>query len=107
MESLHQRFGPHTEVKDLAELGIVDMPQYETYKDESQNADTFPALDKEPEVTPDWGNQYFNAEILCPRGNKMSGGQVVCHKHNVDGNLIGRSNQNTILDTHLYEVKFL
>ena len=36
----------------------------------------------------------------------MVRGQVVCWKQHADGNAIGRSNQNPILDTHLYEVEF-
>ena len=36
----------------------------------------------------------------------MARGQVVCQKHDADGNQIGRSNQNTILDTCCYEVEF-
>ena len=37
----------------------------------------------------------------------MARGQVVCCKCCTDGNPIGRSNQNPILDTCLCEVKFL
>ena len=36
----------------------------------------------------------------------MVRGQVVGWKHDADGNPIGRSNQNFILDTFLYEVEF-
>ena len=63
-------------------------------------------LDDEPKVTPEWGDQYVNAELLFSRGDKMTRGQVICQKHDADCNLIGRSNKNPILDTHLYEVEF-
>ena len=63
-------------------------------------------LDEEPEVSPKWGDQYVNAQILLPRGDKMARGHVICWKCDTDGNLIGRSNKNSILDTHLYEVQF-
>ena len=36
----------------------------------------------------------------------MARGGVICQKHDADGNSIGRSNKNPILDTHLYEVEF-
>ena len=52
------------------------------------------------------GDQYVNAEILLPRGDTMARGQVVHQKHDADGNPIGRSNQNLILDTCLYKVEF-
>ena len=48
----------------------------------------------------------MNAEKLLPRGDKMARGQVVHRKHNANGNPIGRSNYNPILDMHLYEVEF-
>ena len=52
------------------------------------------------------GDQYVNAETLLPRVDRTATGQVVCRKHYADGNPIGTSNQNPILDTHLYEVEF-
>ena len=36
----------------------------------------------------------------------MARGQMVCQKHYSNGNLVGRSNQNLILDTHIYEKEF-
>ena len=62
--------------------------------------------DEEPKVIPEWRVQYVNAEILLPRGDTIARGQVVCWKYDANGNPIGRSNQNPILDTCLYEVEF-
>ena len=107
MASLHQKLCPHADVIDLVELGVEETLQYDPYEDKLQNAKMFPMLDKEPEVTPEWGDQYVNAEILLPRGDKMARGWVVHRKHDADGNTIGRSNQYPILDTCLYEVEFL
>ena len=55
MEYLHQRLSPHAEVRGLIELGVEDTLQYVPYEDESQNAEMFPILDKEPKVTQQWG----------------------------------------------------
>ena len=41
-----------------ADLGTEDALLYDSYDDESLNVETFLSLNKEPEVTPDWGNQY-------------------------------------------------
>ena len=106
MELLHQRLGPHAMLGDLVELGAEDTPQYDPYADDSQNAETFHMLDEEPEVTPKWGDQYMNAEILLPKGDKMARDKMVHHKQDANGNPIGRSNQNSILVTFLHEVKF-
>ena len=52
------------------------------------------------------GDQYINAEILLPRGDKMARGQVVCQEHHANGNLISGSSQNPIVVINIYEVKF-
>ena len=82
------------------------MPQHDPYEDELQNAETFPALDEEPQVTSELEDQYLNTEIFFLRGNRMARGQVVCYKGDVNSNPSGRSNQNPFLDTYLYEVEF-
>ena len=52
MELLHQRLDPQAIVRDQAELGGKDINVY-SYKNELQNAETFPTSDEEPEVTPE------------------------------------------------------
>ena len=84
---------------------MEDTLQYHPYKDELQNVEMFHILDEEPEVAPEWGGQFVNAEILLP-WDKMAKGHMVCSKHDADGNPRGRSNHNPILNTHLYEVEF-
>ena len=64
-------------VDDLADLGAEDMLQYDPYQDESQNVDTFPSLDEEPEIAHEWGYQYVNVEILLQRGDKVARDQVL------------------------------
>ena len=51
MELLHQRLGPHVTGDDVAQIDVESIPQYDLYKDEFQNAETFPTLGKEPEIT--------------------------------------------------------
>ena len=46
MESLHQRFGTHAAVGNLADLGTEDTLQYDPYEDELQNVETFSILDE-------------------------------------------------------------
>ena len=67
MKSLHQRLGPQAMVDGLADLGMEYIPEYNLYDDESQNVETFPSLNEEPEVTLEWGGGYLNVEILLPR----------------------------------------
>ena len=91
-------------MRDLIELGIADTQQYDPYEDKSQDSKTFPILDKELEVTPELGDLYVNVEIVLPMGNQMARGQIICWKHDANGNLIVRSNLNPILDMYIYEV---
>ena len=62
MESLHQTFGPHATVDDLADLGTEDMPLCDLYEDNSQNVETFLSLDKK-RGNPIVGGQNLNADI--------------------------------------------
>ena len=41
MESLHQRLGPQAVEEDLADMGTEHTPQYDPYKDGSQNEVAF------------------------------------------------------------------
>ena len=106
MKFLCLQFGPQDLVRDLAELGVEDVLQYDPYEDKSQNSEIFSMMDKEPEVTPEWRDKYVNAEILLLRGDKISRDQVVCWIHDANGNPIGRFNQNPISDMHLFEIEF-
>ena len=54
----------------------------------------------------EWGDQYVNAEILILRGDRITRCQVVCQKHDSDGNLISGSDQNPKLDKSLFEIEF-
>ena len=66
---------PHAVVSNLVELDVEDTSQYDPYEDELQNAKMFPIFVKEPEETPEWGEQYVNSETLFLRGDIMTRGQ--------------------------------
>ena len=98
MDSVHQALGPCTRLSNLVDLGVQETPQYVLYEDKLHNAETFPMLAEEPEITPEWRDQYVNAEKLLQGWDKMARDQVIHWKHNADGNPISRSNKNPILD---------
>ena len=97
MESLCQRLGPHAQVRGLADLDVEDTPQYNSFENKLQNDETFPILDKEAEVNPEWADQNLNTEILLPRGDNWPEAEWY-QKHDADGNSIGKSNQNPIFE---------
>ena len=49
---------------------------------------------------------YLNRSIVFPKGDRLPQGKFVRFKRDVDGNPIGRENQNTIIDTRHYKVDF-
>jgi hypothetical protein len=51
-------------------------------------------------------NQYINAELLLPGGDSLLTGKVIARKKDRDGNPVGRSNANPILDSCVLEVQF-
>ena len=55
MVSLHQKLGPHAEMRDLVELGVGGTPQCDSYEYELKYAEMIPMLDEELEVIPNWG----------------------------------------------------
>jgi len=58
------------------------------------------------EVTPEMGDNYIGAEIMTPRGGILSRGQVIRQKQDGQGNPVGRSHINPVLDTRSYIVQF-
>jgi hypothetical protein len=55
---------------------------------------------------PEAGDNYITAKVMMPKGGTMSRGRVTKRKRDDNGNPIGRANDNPILDTREYIVKF-
>ena len=62
-------------------------------------------LDREV-PTPEVNNNYVNALVVLPIGNRYGTGKVIGRKRDADGNIVGRINNNPILDTREYRVEF-
>jgi hypothetical protein len=69
-----------------------------------------PVEDSMPEAdehySPEAYDQYLTASVLMDRGGDTMLGTVKCRKRDSDGNPVGRSNMNLILDTTEYEMVF-
>ena len=73
-------------------------PTYEYYDDDNKDA----TPNEQPEQltpTPEIGENYLNMEVMLPRHGTLARGQVTERKCDHEGNVIGRSNANPILDT--------
>ena len=74
-----------------------------TENDESPAMDTV-LYRKVP--TPEANYNYVNALVILPRGDSYDIGKVIGRKIDADGNVVGRSNDNLILDTMEYSFEF-
>jgi hypothetical protein len=62
--------------------------------------------DKDDDYTDKAYEQLISAQVMLPLGEVSVQAQVVGRKRDANGNPIGTANRNSILDTHLYEVRF-
>ena len=106
MARVHERLGFRVLPRELEDWGLDDNPQYDPYEDETQNKQSFPQLAEELESMPEVGDYDIGAEILLPRGDQMARGHVVARSRDANGNVIGSSHTNPILDTRMYQVEF-
>jgi hypothetical protein len=51
-------------------------------------------------------NQYISVELLLSKDGEYVLGKVIGHRYDRDGNPIGQTNNNPILDTRVYDVIF-
>jgi hypothetical protein len=61
-------------------------------------------IKKEHDV--DTYDQYVGAHVRVPIGNEIGSGKVLRRKHEMDGTVRGRANENPMLDTRAYEIEF-
>jgi len=58
------------------------------------------------QFTPDEMDKYLHTELLLPHGDGMQRARVVRRQRDDDGNLMGTSHDNPVLDSRLHEVQF-
>ena len=73
-------------------------PTYEYYDNDHQDTDP-DSPPKHLTPTPEIGDNYLNMKLMLPRGGTLARGRVTERKRDHEGNVIGRSNANPILDT--------
>ena len=58
--------------RELEYIGLENMPQYNLYKDETQNEQTFLLIEEELEHMLEVGDHEVGRDILLPRGDQMT-----------------------------------
>jgi hypothetical protein len=99
-ESIELHLGPAALPQNFPAEDLTPDP---TYYDDTDATD--PEYG-DAEVTPETGNNYLSTELMLPKGGVLVKGHVTACKHDRDGNPVGRANDNPILDTRSYIVKF-
>ena len=80
------------------QLGVED-PDFESFDKNflQPEADDFDA---------ETSDNYILAQVLLLKGDSLVSGQVIKQKCDENGNPIGKSNSNPLLDTRVYKVQF-
>ena len=55
---------------------------------------------------PEVGDYFIGTETIIPKGYQMERGHLVVSSHDANGNVMGRSHANPVLDTRTYQVEF-
>jgi hypothetical protein len=94
-----------------AQIEIKDDPNILYILDEDNNERDEPFDERfitpdDEDISIDMFDNLLSAEVLLPRGETYQTGQVIGYKRDHDGNLIGNTHQNPLLNTRLYQVQF-
>ena len=119
---IRDKLGPDVSPDDFPDISLEDTPEYEMYLDDSEEVtdgmqgsaddvgdDETPmsAAGSDRKLpTPEADDNFVHASVMLPRGSSYARGKVIGRKRDADGNVVGRSNENPILDTREYRVQF-
>ena len=83
---VYEKLGSWVLSRELEDIGLEIIPQYNRYEDEIQDGQTFLQLVKELEPMPEVTDQYICANILLSKWD-----DVVTQSHDMNKNVIGRA----------------
>ncbi len=99
-ESITHHLGPNATEQEFPVEDLI--PDYDFYDDDHDLDPDHGDL----EVTPEMGTNYLNEEIYLPWWGALVKGHVTSRKRDKDGNPVGLTNANPILDTPEYMFTF-
>jgi hypothetical protein len=77
--------------------------EYEPYEENQEKA---PIIQEVDDFDIDAHHKFISSKVMIPQGGQVVTGRVVRRKRDQDGNLIGKSHSDPLLDTSLFEVEF-
>ena len=106
MEQLNSCIGHAAKLSDFPLNDLT--PEFEYYADGIEDGfeGTPDEIKEAPPPTSEALYKYVGSRLQFPRGQILSRGRVLKRAHGNDDNVIGRANENPILDTRAYVVEF-
>jgi hypothetical protein len=75
-------------------------------EDDNEPFEPDSSIDEEDDIPENMYDQLLTAEVLLPQGDQMKMGHVTGYKRDQNGNPIGRSHVNPLLNSRMYQVEF-
>jgi hypothetical protein len=96
--AIEDKLGKNAKPSDFSET-----PDVEAYSDDSDGPEQ--RIPEADDYDADAFDKYLGAETLLSSGDLMLHGIMKTRKRDADGDPIGKTNYNPLLDTHLYDVE--
>ena len=81
-------------------------PTHELYDPSTDGDPKDSQLVEADDLSHEYYDRYVSARVCLPQGDQASYGKVLSRKRDSEGNLLGNSNANPLLDTSSYQVQF-
>jgi hypothetical protein len=108
--AIENKFGPAMSKDDFQDdpyYADFVTPTYDCYEYAKVSPSKMPDIDDIKEEHDFYTyDQYVVAHVRVPIGDDIRSGKVVRRKRDLDGNVRGRANANSMLDTRTYEIEF-
>jgi hypothetical protein len=108
--AIEDKFGPAMNKDDFQndpDYADFVTPTYDCYEYDEVSPSKMPYIDDiKEEHDVDTYDQYVGAHARVPIGDYIPYGKVVRRKRDLDGDVMGRANDNSMLDTRTYEIEF-
>jgi hypothetical protein len=108
---IETRLGEALTEKDISpEFTVAAVtPEFEVYEDDDR--EVTPTMDIDDIVgiddyNPDKYEGYITSQVLLPKGDEFQLGTVIKRTTDADGKPVGKSDENPILDTRVWDVEF-
>jgi hypothetical protein len=104
---IEEKYGPtidEADFKDYPDFADFATRYFEPYEYDKVPPSQMPVIEDIDDV--DTYDQYVGSQFRVPICDESRSGKVMRHKHELDVNVKGRANANSMLDTRTYEIEF-